>query len=362
VHADTREVRPGDGLDWPSLAAYLRWHLADDQVPGLRLSDDMHVLQFAGGHSNLTYLIRFGGGELVIRRPPHGPVPARAHDMGREYRWLAALHPSFPLAPRPLLLCEDLSVTGCVFYVMERRRGTVVRHDEPMALAGHPETRQRLSDAVVDTLVDLHDIDVSNEPIAVLGKPSGFVERQVRGWHERWIQSRLEPVPELDEVAGWLVRSVPPESTDHAVVHGDLKLDNVVLNPLDPARITAVLDWEMAALGDPLVDLGILLAYWSPSGSDAQPDALSTVTAQPGYRTPEELVSRYAERSGRDVSRMAYYEAFAVFKVAVVIQQLHTRYRRGQTDDPRFERLGTHVRALGQRAHRLVEGKPRRLP
>ncbi len=317
----------------------------------------MHVLQFAGGHSNLTYLIRFGGGELVIRRPPHGPVPPRAHDMAREYRWLAALHPIFPLAPRPLLLCEDLSVTGTVFCVMERRRGTVVRHEEPMPLAGHPETRQRLSDALVDTLVDLHDIDVSREPFAALGKPAGFLERQVRGWNERWTQSRLEPVRELDEVAEWLVQNLPPETTDHAVVHGDLKLDNVVLDPLDPACITAVLDWEMAALGDPLVDLGILLAYWSPMDSEVQPDALSTVTALTGYRGPDELVARYAERSGRDVSRMAYYECFAVFKVAVVVQQLYARYRRGQTDDARFATLGSRVGALGRRAHRLAAAR-----
>jgi aminoglycoside phosphotransferase (APT) family kinase protein len=354
VYADTRDVRPDESLDWSALTAYLRWHLADDQVPGLRLGADMRVLQFAGGHSNLTYLIRFGGGELVIRRPPLGPVPARAHDMAREYRWLAALHPVFPLAPRPMLLCEDLSIIGSVFYVMERRRGIVVRHEEPMPLAGHPDIRQRLSDAVVDALVGLHAIDTSREGLAELGKPAGFLERQVRGWRERWTQSRLEDVPELDEVADWLLDALPPQTPDSAVVHGDLKLDNLMLDPLDPAGITAVLDWEMAALGDPLVDLGILVAYWSPLSSEGEPDALTSVTTLPGYRSPQELIGRYGEASGRDVSRMPYYTAFAAFKIAVVVQQLYARYRRGLTGDRRFEHLGSRVRALGRRAHEIV--------
>ena len=192
MHGDTREVRRGEELDWPALAAYLRWHLSDRDIPGLRLSDDMVVSQFPGGHSNLTYLLRFGGAELVLRRPPLGPVPPRAHDMAREHRWLAALHPVFPLAPRPYLLCEDVSIIGCVFYVMERRRGIVVRSEEPMPLAGHPDLRRRLSESVVDALVDLHDLDVTSEPLASLGKPIGFVDRQVRGWTERWERSKLD--------------------------------------------------------------------------------------------------------------------------------------------------------------------------
>jgi aminoglycoside phosphotransferase (APT) family kinase protein len=354
VHADTREVRPGEALDWSALAAYLRWHLTDDQVPGLRLGEDMQVKQFAGGHSNLTYLSRFGGGELVVRRPPLGPVPPRAHDMAREYRWLVAVHPVFPRAPRPLLLCDDASVLGCVFYVMERRRGIVVRHEEPLPLAGHPDMRRRLSESLVDALVELHAIDVSRDALASLGKPIGFLDRQLRGWTERWAQSRLDPVPELEIVADWLMRKRPIESSDVSVVHGDLKLDNVVLDPLDAARITAVLDWEMAALGDPLVDLGILLAYWVPMNADGAPDALTSVTARPGYLSRDALVERYAEASGRDVSNVAYYEVFALFKIAVVIQQIYARYRHGQTDDPRFAALDSRVRMLAGRAHAIV--------
>jgi aminoglycoside phosphotransferase (APT) family kinase protein len=354
VHGDTREVRSGEELDWQALAAYLRWHLSDSDIPGLRLSDEMVVSQFPGGHSNLTYLLRFGGAELVLRRPPLGPVPPRAHDMGREYRWLAALHPVFPLAPRPYVLCEDLSIIGTVFYVMERRRGIVVRSDEPMPLAGHPDLRRRLSESMVDALVDLHDLDVTSEPLASLGRPIGFVDRQVRGWTERWERSRLEPLPAMDGVALWLAAHQPPDSVDPAVVHGDFKLDNVLLNPLEPSTIVAVFDWEMAALGDPLVDVGILLAYWTATGLGAQPDALTTVTNRPGYLTRDQIVERYGVRSGRDLSEIAFYEAFAVFKIAVVIQQIYQRYQQGQTGDPRFATFGDRVRALADRAAALT--------
>src|SRR5215212_3023624 len=171
MQGETREIRPTEQLDWAALAVYLRWHLLPGQIKGLDLSREMEVAQFAGGHSNLTYLVRFGGAELVLRRPPLGPVPPRAHDMAREYRWLAALHPVFPLAPRPYLLCEDQSVLGSVFYVMERRRGIVIRHEEPLPIAGHPELRRRVSEALVDTLADLHAVDVTGGPLAELGRP-----------------------------------------------------------------------------------------------------------------------------------------------------------------------------------------------
>ena len=209
---DTREVREGEALDVSALAAYLRWHLTDNDIPGLRLADEVAVSQFPGGHSNLTYLIRMGGAELVLRRPPLGPVPPRAHDMAREYRWLAALHPVFPQAPRPYLLCEDAAVIGSVFYLMERRRGIVVRADEPMTLAGHPTARRRLSEAMVDTLAHLHGLDTSRGPLADLGKPTGFLDRQVRGWTERWERSRLAPVPAMEKVAIWLAAHQPPEA------------------------------------------------------------------------------------------------------------------------------------------------------
>jgi aminoglycoside phosphotransferase (APT) family kinase protein len=270
--------------------------------------------------------------------------------MAREYHWLAALNPVFPLAPRPYLLCADPEVVGSVFYVMERRRGVVVRHDEPLGLANRPEARRAVSEAMVETLADLHAIDVSAPPLAALGKPAGFVERQVRGWTERWNRARLTELPEMDALAVWLVERLPPDADPAAVVHGDFKLDNVLLKPLDLGRIVAVFDWEMSALGDPLVDLGILLAYWAPTSPSDMHDALTTVTNRPGYFRREEIVERYAARAGRDVSNIRFYETFALFKIAVVIQQIFFRYTQGQTDDPRFAQFGQRVEFLARQA------------
>jgi aminoglycoside phosphotransferase (APT) family kinase protein len=351
---DTRHVRDSEALDWARLRAYLRAHLDGRDIPGLDLSRDMEVSQFPGGHSNLTYLIRFGDVELVLRRPPLGPVPPRAHDMAREFRWLAAMHPVFPLAPRPYLLCDDEAIVGSIFYVMERRSGVVVRHEEPPALVDQPALRGRVSEALVDTLVDLHAIDITTPAVSALGKPEGFVERQVRGWTERWHRSKTAGVPEMEQLTGWLVAHLPPDAVRPAVVHGDFKLDNVLLDPADLGRIVAVFDWEMSALGDPLIDLGILLAYWAPTSPPSQRDALTTVTDRPGWLTHDAIIARYAARSGRDVSGLAFYETFALFKIAVVIQQIFYRYSRGHTDDARFATFGARVVYLARQAWKLA--------
>jgi len=350
---DTLEIRPGEQLDWPRLVGWLRAHLPGCGVPGLDVTREPDVAQFPGGHSNLTYLVRFGDVEIVIRRPPFGPVPPTAHDMAREFRWLSAMHRVFPLAPRPYLLCEDLEVIGSVFYAMERRRGLVVRAEEPPALAT-PAARRRVSEAMIDTLADLHAIDVQAQGLGTLGKPAGFVERQVRGWTERWHRSRTTPLPEMDGLADWLREHLPPDPAAPSVVHGDFKLDNVMLDDHDLGRIVAVFDWEMSALGDPLVDVGILLAYWGRTAPPEQRDALTTVTDRPGYLTPGEMVERYAARSGRDVSRIRYYEIFAVFKIAVVIQQIYYRYVQGQTADRRFATFDARVAYLARHAAALA--------
>jgi aminoglycoside phosphotransferase (APT) family kinase protein len=310
----------------------------------------MEVTQFPGGHSNLTYLLRFGGAELVLRRPPLGAVAPTAHDMAREYRWLAVLHPVYPLAPRPYLLCEDAAVIGSVFYVMERRRGLVVRHEEPLGLRDRPEQRRLVSEALVDTLASLHRIEVVDSPLAALGKPAGFVARQVKGWSDRWERSKTTDLPEMDAVAAWLASRLPSDPEVPGVVHGDFKLDNVLLDPLDLGRVVAVFDWEMCALGDPLIDVGILLAYWAPTSPPAQRDALTTVTDRPGYLTRSEIVERYAAQTDRDVSNIRYYETFALFKIAVVIQQIYFRFVKGQTDDQRFANFGDRVTYLARQA------------
>jgi aminoglycoside phosphotransferase (APT) family kinase protein len=310
----------------------------------------MAVEQFPGGHSNLTYLIRFGDTQLVLRRPPFGPVPATAHDMAREYRWLSAMHPFFPLAPRPYLFCDDVSVAGAQFYVMERRQGLVVRDREPPELADRPDDRRRVSASIVDALAGLHAVDIVEKGLTGLGKPAGFVERQVRGWTERWQRSKIAELPEMEELARWLLGHLPAEPVRPSVVHGDFKLDNVMLAANDVGRLVAVFDWEMCALGDPLVDVGILLAYWSRTEPSELGDALTPVTHRPGWFTRDEVVEHYARRSGRDVSGILFYETFALFKIAVVIQQIFSRFARGQTDDPRFARFDLRVAHLARQA------------
>lgn len=335
---DTRPVRASEQLEWGKLEEYLRREL--------KLNGEMAVAQFPGGHSNLTYDIRFGDFELVLRRPPFGPVPPRAHDMAREYRVLAAVHPHFPLAPKPYLLCEDTSVIGSVFYVMERRRGLVIRTDEPKGF--DPAMRSRISEGVVDTLSDLHAIDVAAHGLDTLGRPGGFVARQIRGWTERWHGSKTSDVPDMEWLARWLEERIPADPERPALVHGDYKLDNVMLDPDDPSRVAGVFDWEMSAIGDPLVDVGILLCYWvHTAGGD---DAMPGVTKRPGWFTRDQLLERY----GCEPGEIAVYEVFAVFKLAVVIQQIFARFVHGQTDDPRFAALGEKVAMLAAIGRKLA--------
>ncbi|HEV7922233.1 MAG TPA: phosphotransferase family protein [Thermoanaerobaculia bacterium] len=340
--SDTRPVRGSENLAWERLAAYLR-----ERLP---LEGEMAVEQFPGGHSNLTYLLRFGNAQVVLRRPPFGPVPPRAHDMAREFRVLSAVHPHFPLAPRPLLLCEDTGVVGSVFYVMERRTGIVIRTKEPPEIE---PLRAEISAAVVDTLADLHAIDVAANGLETLGKPAGFVARQIRGWTERWHGAKTSDVAEMEWLASWLEQHTPGDPPRPALVHGDYKLDNVMLDSADPRRLVGVFDWEMSAVGDPLVDVGIILCYWVHVAS-AEDDAISTVTNRPGWFTREQILDRYAGRSGANLNRIALYEVFAVFKLAVVIQQIYARFVRGQTDDPRFAPLGERVASLARIAADLA--------
>jgi aminoglycoside phosphotransferase (APT) family kinase protein len=354
VTEDTRPVRNTEQLDWARLEAWLRERLPGCGIEGLDASRPMQVEQFPGGHSNLTYHVRFGPTELVLRRPPFGPVAPTAHDMAREFRWLSAVHPVYPLAPRVHLLCEDSGVIGSIFYVMERRHGLVVRQEEPPGIKDQPGVRRRVGAALVDALVALHAIDIQQAGLTHLGKPAGFVERQVRGWSDRWHRSKTTDLPEMDALATWLVTELPLNPARSTIVHGDFKLDNLMLDTHDPSRLVAVFDWEMAALGDPLVDLGILLAYWVPNAPPEQHDALTTVTTGPGWLTPAELTERYAQRSGRDLSALRFFEVFALFKIAVVIQQIYYRFVKGQTDDPRFANFGDRVTFLARRATTLL--------
>jgi aminoglycoside phosphotransferase (APT) family kinase protein len=340
---EVTEVRPDERIDLDALRGYLRGRL-----PGA--DSEIELLQFPGGHSNLTYLVRVGGAEYVLRRPPLGPVAPTAHDMVREFRGLAAIAPYFPPAPRVYVLCEDAAVIGAPFFVMERRRGIVIRRTMPPGIDDTPATRRRIGEAAIDTLVQLHAVPVDGTPLAGLGKPAGFVERQVRGWSERWGRAKTDELAIMDELAAWLAARVPaPAAT--TVVHNDFKLDNMMLDARDPGHVVAVLDWEMVTIGDPLVDVGTLLAYW-PEATDP-PDRLATAmqpTHLEGFPTRAEVVARYAARSGRDLSGIDFYTAFALFKLAVVLQQIYVRYARGQTQDERFAVFAGQVRRLAELA------------
>jgi len=352
--SDTKPVRASERLDWDKLADYLREHLCVIVGPDLGRDAPLSVEQFPGGHSNLTYLLRFGEHEFVMRRPPLGRVPPKAHDMAREFRILEAVHLVFPLAPRPLLLCEDTEIIGATFYIMERRRGIIVRDNEPPQLVDNTRARRRVSEAVVDALADLHLIDVEAHKLLTLGKPAGFVERQVRGWSERWRGSQTSELPEMDALTKWLVGRLPPDTSKPTLVHGDYKLDNVMLDANDVGRIVGVFDWEMSAVGDSLIDVGIMLCYWVHIASESQRDAIRTVTQRAGYFKRDEILKRYAARTGNDLTNIAFYEVFAVFKLAVVIQQIFYRYHRGQTDDVRFATLESRVTGFARIATTLA--------
>jgi aminoglycoside phosphotransferase (APT) family kinase protein len=339
-------VRPGEELPVAPLEAYLAEHLP-------HAAGSLTVEQFPHGFSNLTYLLRRGDQEFVLRRPPVGNQVKTAHDMGREYRVLTRLSVVYPPAPRPSLYCDDASILGVPFYVMERRRGVVLRQADVPGL--DPSTVRRLSEALIDNLVCLHALDYKAAGLADLGKPNGYVARQVTGWIGRYTNAQTEPVLSMDRLAQWLADHMPAAS-DAALVHNDYKYDNLVLDPEDLTRIVAVLDWEMATVGDPLMDLGTTLGYWVEPG-DPGPMHANAVgpTAVPGSLTRQELVARYADRSGRDVSGMLFFYCFGVYKIAVIIQQIYARYIRGQTQDQRFARLNERVATLSQAAFRAVE-------
>jgi aminoglycoside phosphotransferase (APT) family kinase protein len=354
ISSDTKPVRASEQLAWDALESYVRQRLSAVLEGQFDSAYPMSVEQFPGGHSNLTYLLRFGHQEFVMRRPPFGPVPPKAHDMAREYRILEAVHPVYSLAPRPLVLCEDASVTGSTFYLMERRRGLVVRTKEPPELTDKPQERRRASEAMVNALADLHNVDIAAHGLVALGKPVGFVERQVLGWSERWKGSRTSELPEMDALASWLAERLPPDPLRPTMVHGDFKLDNVMLDQHDIGRVVAVFDWEMSAVGDPLIDLGILLAYWVHVSTTSEDDAVGSVTQLPGWFTRAEVIEGYVAKTQLDLTNIAFYEVFALFKLAVVLQQIFYRYHRGQTDDPRFAKLDDRVTWLARIATTLA--------
>ena len=331
------DVRSDEGFDEAKLAAYLLGRLDGSDRP-------LVVRQFGGGHANLTYLLQYAAGgeaaEYVLRRPPLGPVAATSHDMNREYRVLSKLWQAFPQAPRAFLYCGDDSIVGAEFIVMERRHGVVVRHSIPDAFGGGRDlaANRKLSEVVIDTLAEFHAVDPVSVGLESLGKPAGFLERQVAGWSGRYERAQTSDIAVADEVRQWLLDNLPA-SPAATLVHNDWKLDNMAVAADDPGRCVAVYDWDMCSLGDPLCDVGTLLGLWVDRGeTSAQNTAMPTQLE--GFMTRAEATRRYGERSGRDIDAIPYYVVFGTFKMAVVLQQIYYRFHNGQTQDCRFAGLG----------------------
>lgn len=347
----TKPVRAGEELDQAKLEAFLRAN-----IPGL--SGEITVEQFPSGHSNLTYLVRAGDRELVLRRPPFGSKVKTAHDMGREYRILSRLHAVYPKAPRPLAHAEDPSILGAPFYVMERIRGLILRRGLPKGFELTEARARALSLATIDGLAELHAVDYAAAGLADLGKPEGYVIRQVTGWTKRYEDSKTDDVPDVDAIARWLaerMNEVSARSTA-ALIHNDWKYDNLVLDPAEPTRIIGVLDWEMSTIGDPLMDLGTALSYWvEPNDPDELKMFAFGPTHAPGSPTRVELVDRYRSKSGLPPFDPLFYFCFALFKTAVVAQQIYYRYKQGLTKDERFAMMIVGVRLLSQQAVRAAE-------
>jgi len=339
-------IRSGEELNIARLQAYLQANLPE-------LHSSLVVQQFPRGYSNLTYFLQFGDRELVLRRPPFGAKIKTAHDMAREYRILSGLIQAYPKVPRPLLYCDDESIIGAPFYVMERVNGVILRAKPPAGINLSPELMGRLSESCIDNLADIHQIDFAKANLSELGKPAGYVERQIRGWTQRYQNARTDEIPEIERTIAWLNANLPPES-GAALIHNDYKYDNLVLAPDGLSKIIAVLDWEMATIGDPLMDLGTTLGYW------IEPDDLPEMkmfglTHLPGNLNREQLAARYAENSGREIPHLVFYYVFGLFKIAVIVQQIYFRYQQGFTQDKRFAPLLHVVRACGKTAQAAIE-------
>ena len=333
------QVRPGEELDAEIIDAYLKAHM-----PGL--SGTPAISQFPGGASNLTYLIRYPGQELVLRRPPFGDKARSAHDMGREYRILNQLNQGFPFCPKAYAHCTDASIIGGEFYVMERVKGIILRSDLPPELGLDAPRAEALCKSFIDRLVQLHQVDYTACGLADLGKPEGYVRRQIEGWTARYIKALTPDAPRWDKVIAWLHEKMPADHPRPAIVHNDYRFDNVILDADNPMRIIGVLDWEMATIGDPLMDLGNSLAYWIEA---SDPASVQQMRRQPsnaaGMLTRRQFVAYYAERAGLAIDNVDFYYTYGLFRLAGIVQQIYYRFYHGQTQDQRFAQF-IHMNAL----------------
>ena len=337
-------IRSGEELPVDQLTEYFK-------SQGIDLAGPLEIEQFPSGYSNLTYFLKSGEKEWVLRRPPFGAKIKSAHDMGREFNVLSMLMPVFPYVPAPVAYCEDEEVLGAPFYIMERVRGLILRNKAPESFTA--STWKSLSERVVDQLAEMHGLDLSSTGLDQLGKPEGYARRQVEGWIKRYHNAKTDEIASMDEVEGFMMAHIP-DDVPPAMIHNDYKYDNIVLDPDDPTKILAILDWEMATIGDPAMDLATSLAYWSePSDHPAlRPFNLTWIE---GNLDREEVVNRYMEKSGREIHNMVFYYAYACYKLGVICQQIYARYKLGYTKDPRFAMLIEVVKACGENARRAIE-------
>ncbi|MBM3598229.1 MAG: phosphotransferase family protein [Alphaproteobacteria bacterium] len=347
--AELIDPRPGEELDTTRLEPWLRANLPAGD-------GKLTVRQFAGGHANLTYLVRLGMHEYVLRRPPLGPIAPSSHDMKREHCVLAAMPKVFSLAPQSYAYCGDATVIGAEFHVMERRYGIVIRQELPPRFAGDPALARRIGEMMIATLAGLHMADAGKAGLGDFGRPEGFVQRQLDGWTKRWHAAKDRDLPRIGEVIAWLHRRIP-QPCAATFVHNDFKLDNLLVESGNPDRAVAVLDWDMLTRGDPLMDVGYLLNFWSEAGDDPRwRIGAAMPTWHHGFPSRTEAVEHYARLTGFDCTDVTWYHVFGIFKLAVIIQQIYIRYLRGQTQDVRFADFGTRVAVLGEKGCTVLAG------
>lgn len=347
---DTIAVRADEQFDTARVSRFL-----SGKLPGS--DNQLTVRQFGGGAANLTYLLDYGSHAYVLRRPPLGPVAQSAHDMGREFQVLSVLHQAFPYAPRAFLFHEDADLIGAPFFVMERRVGQVVRRSIPQAYAGMAAAPRRMSEALIDALAQFHAVDYQAVGLGELGKPEGFINRQIEGWYRRWGKAKSSEIAEMDTVYQWL-RQNQPATTQFSLVHNDYKLDNAMLATGDPGKLVAIFDWDMCTLGDPLSDLGALLCYWTEPADPPHFQALSMMPlGDLGFYSRAELVERYALKSGRTVEDIRFYHALGLFRLTVIIAQIYYRFLKGQTQDQRFAAFEMMIPMMAKVAQEIAFGE-----
>ncbi len=344
----TTPVRKNENLDWPALDGYLKSVLP-------HLEGEAQVSQFAGGNSNLTYRLKYANDDLVVRRPPFGTKAKTAHSMIREYRIMTELKPVYPSVPETLHYSDDESIIGSEFYVMRKVDGLLISNRIPAEWNFTSEDTRRFCTGFWEKLIELHQVDYIAAGLGDFGKPEGYVERQVLGWNRRFEKVITADVDQFASVRDWLVANMPSDSARHSVLHGDFRIDNVILDKHNPCNVLAVLDWEICALGDPLMDLGNSLAYWI---QDDDPVQLKSLVVQPsnapGMLTRSEILELYQDRTGIDTSNFTFYQVYGYWRLAVILQQIYFRYFHGQTQDARFKTFGTAVQQLGKHCQSLI--------